>query len=116
MHIRKERRRIRFNLRNLEPHPGVQTRRSINDTRLERTLETSNTDSLLRGTLIGRVGESDTWWAGGAARGFVDVRGGVGGGHVGCVAEADEADVVADEVLFGVEAEVVEAAGALGKM
>lgn len=59
-----------------------------------------------------RVGEGDARGAGLAAGGLVDVRGGVGGRLV-VAAEVVEGDVVADGVGVGVQAELVQAAGAL---
>ena len=57
------------------------------------------------------VGESDTRRAGLALDGLVDVGGGDGGRLVVAL-EAGEGDVVADEVLFAVDAELVDAVGA----
>lgn len=59
-----------------------------------------------------RVGEGDARWAGLALDGFVNVGGGDGGGLVVAL-EAGEGDVVADDVLFAVDAELVDAVGAL---
>lgn len=59
-----------------------------------------------------RVGEGDARRAGLAAGGLVDVRRGIGGRLV-VAAEVVEGDVVADGVGVGVQAELVQAAGAL---
>lgn len=59
-----------------------------------------------------RIGEGDARGTGLAAGGLVDVRGGVGGRLV-VAAEVVEGDVVADGVGVGVQAELVQAAGAL---
>ena len=58
------------------------------------------------------VGEGDARGTGLALDGLVDVRGGDGGGLVVAL-EAGEGDVVADDVLFAVDAELVDAVGAL---
>jgi hypothetical protein len=58
------------------------------------------------------VGESDARRASLALDGLVDVRGGGGGGLVVAL-EAGEGDVVADHVLLAVDAELVQAFGAL---
>jgi hypothetical protein len=58
------------------------------------------------------VGEGDARGTGLALDGLVDVRGGDGGGLVVAL-EAGEGDVVADDVLLAVNAELVDALGAL---
>lgn len=113
MHIRKEPSRVLLNLRHTEPSTGIHTRRIVNNTRLERRLETTNADPLLWASLVGRVGESETRWTRGTTSRLVDVGGCVGCGLISCLTEVLEADVEADEVFLGVDAEVVVADGAL---
>lgn len=131
--IRKESAWVLLDLRDVEVLAGVnaivvedtslewalQGEMSVNVTRHSRTplsvatyLKTANADAVARLALIGRVRESDTWWAGLAADGLMDVRRGVGGGLVGSGAEAGDLDVVADEVLVGVDTQLVVADGA----
>jgi hypothetical protein len=58
------------------------------------------------------VGEGDAWGAGLALNGFVDVGGADSRGLV-LALEAGDGNVVADDVLFAVDAELVDAVGAL---
>lgn len=114
VHISEEARGVLLNLLNVEAKALVLTSRSVLDTSDETVLSTSDaadaaTDT--RADLHG-VGESDARRAGLALDGFVDVRGGHGGGLVVAL-EAGEGDVVADDVLFAVDAELVDAVGAL---
>jgi hypothetical protein len=102
-----------LDLLNVEPEPVVlASSRAVspsNETILS-TLNAANAATDAVGDLDG-VRESDARRAGFALDGFVDVRGGGGGGLVVAL-EAGEGDVVADHVLFAVETELVQAFGA----
>jgi len=114
VHISEEARGVVLNLLNIEAKALVLASGSVLDTSDETVLGASDaadaaTDT--RADLHG-VGESDARRAGLALDGLVDVRGGHGGGLVVAL-EAGEGDVVADDVLFAVDAELVDAVGAL---
>lgn len=72
----------------------------------ERSTKASNGDALVGSLNWDWVGESDAWWAGATSSGLVDVGGGGSWGRV-VSPEADELDVVADQVEIRVETEVI---------
>lgn len=109
MHIRVESARVLLQHANSEASTRVLPIGAV-QARGEGTSEASNAG---RFTLVADgVGEGDARRARGTTCGSVDVRGGARGRGVGA-AEARQADVVADEIEVGVEAEVVGALSAL---
>lgn len=114
MDISEEAGRVVLDLLDVEAKAVVLTSSGVLNTSDEAVLGASDaadaaTDA--RANLHG-VGESDARRAGLALDGFVDVGGGDGRGLVVAL-EAGEGDVVADDVLFAVDAELVDALGTL---
>ena len=113
MHISEEALGVILDLLDIEPKARILTSSRDSNTSNKPVLGTSdaaNTASNAGADLHG-VRESNTGRTGFAFGGFVEVRGGDGGGLVVAL-EAGEGDVVADDVLFAVEAELVQAVGA----
>jgi hypothetical protein len=102
-----------LDLLNIEPEPVVLAGSRAVSAGNETVLGALNAADAATNTIgdLDGVGESDARRAGFAFDGFVDVRGGGGRGLVVAL-EAGEGDVVADHVLFAVEAELVQAFGA----
>ena len=114
VHISEEARGVLLNLLDVEAKALVLASGSVLNTSDEAVLsagDTSDAATDARADFHG-VGEGDARGPGLALDGFVDVRGGHGGGLVVAL-EAGEGDVVADDVLFAVDAELVDAVGAL---
>ena len=114
MDISKEAGRVVLDLLDVEAKAVVLTSGGVLNTSDEAVLGASDaadaaTDA--RADLHG-VGEGDARRAGLALDGLVDVGGGDGRGLVVAL-EAGEGDVVADDVLFAVDAELVDALGTL---
>lgn len=81
MSISEEPSRILLDLRDLEAGSRIGTRRRGQlDARGKRPGQAADTDAAL--VIADRVGECESWRAGGAAEPFVDVSGGFGGGGV----------------------------------
>ena len=114
MDISEEAGRVVLDLLDVEAKAVVLTSSGVLNTSDEAVLGASDaadaaTDA--RADLHG-VGEGDARRTGLALDGLVDVGGGGGGGLVVAL-EAGEGDVVADDVLFAVDAELVDALGTL---
>lgn len=111
VHIGEESLRVLLNLLDVEALALVNTLGVLN-TSLEPILadDAANAATDVLADRLG-VGEGDARGTGLALGGFVDVRG-RDGGRLVLAAEVVEGDVVADGVGVGVQAELVEAAGA----
>ena len=106
MHIAEETFRVLLNLLDFEAVGGILASRWINNTSLERTLQTANAATLI--TLSGSLGvrEGKTWWAGLALWCLVNMGGSVSRRLVRST-EAVEVDVIAYGILLAVNREVV---------
>lgn len=114
VHISEEALGVVLNLLDVEAKALVLTSSGVLNTSDETVLGAGDaadaaTDA---GADLHGVGESNARGAGLALDGFVDV-GGADGGRLVLALEAGEGDVVADDVLFAVDAELVDAVGAL---
>lgn len=116
MHIGEEVLGVILDLLNIEAEAIVfASSRVVNasDKAIFASLDAANTAAnALTARHLHGVGERDARRAGFAFDGFVDVRGG-GGGRLVVALETGQGDVVADDVFFAVDAEFVQAFGAL---
>ena len=108
MHIREEALGVLLDLLDMEAEALVQARSRVLDAGDEAVLGAGDAADAAAhaGADLDGVGEGDARRAGLALDGLVDVGGGDGGGLVVAL-EAGEGDVVADDVLFAVDAELV---------
>ncbi len=96
MAIRKERRRIHFYLRNLNPNPGISSIRTI-QARGKRPSQASSTD--LAGIITDGIRQSERRCSRYAACSFVDVCF-CSGGRLGCACDVEEEDVLREMSVF----------------
>ena len=110
VHIREEALGVLLNLLDMEAEALVQARSRVLDAGDEAVLGAGDAADAAAhaGADLDGVGEGDARRAGLALDGLVDVGGGDGGGLVVAL-EAGEGDVVADDVFFAVDAELVDA-------
>ena len=115
VNISEEARGVLLDLLDAETEAVVLAGGSVNNTSDEAILGANKASNTAAGILaVGDghgVGESEAGRAGLAPDGLVDVCGGDGGRLV-LALEARQGDVVADDVLLAVQAELVDAAGA----
>lgn len=114
VNISEEALRVILDLLDVKAKALVLTSSGVLNTSDETALGTSDAADAATDTRadLDGVGEGDARGAGLSLDGFVDVRGADGRGLV-LALEAGEGDVVADDVLFAVDAELVDAIGAL---
>jgi hypothetical protein len=116
VHVSEEARGVLLNLLDVEAEAVVLASGSVDNTGNETVLGAGDAADAAAGVLaVGDrhgVGEGDARGSGLALHSLVDV-GGRDGRRLVLALEAGDGDVVADDVLLGVDAELVQAAGAL---